>query len=44
MIDHIINSNNFCYVLDKVLFEDIKKQLNGLCWPYENKANLARLI
>lgn len=44
MIQFIIKEKDFCYVLDRMLFQDIKKQLEELCWPYEDKASLARLI
>lgn len=44
MLDYIQRKEQLCYVLDRNLFIDLKKLITDICWPYDDKAALARLL
>lgn len=44
MLEYIEKDDRLGLVLDGALFGEVKKWLDDMCWPYESKAELARLL
>lgn len=44
MMDDIQKKEELHLILDRIMFDDLKKEISTSCWHYEDKAALARLL